>query len=243
MFSDEDINKAMIDFRKNQEEGIDIEPFDKKSLTPVGYDIRVGTEGFSWKRKCVVDIEKDGKIIIEPNDIVIIKTLEFFILSNKISATIHSIVSKVINKGLSNISTTIDPGYSGKLLISFCNYRDSSTEFLFKERLCTVCFYRVELPAKKNRGTPDDRDDLWEQLLEKAKVERERIEREERQKKQKIEAENSTRSKLLIFFLIIASIGGIGASLINPTVGSSVAAFLAVIVPIVYDKFLKSQSK
>jgi dCTP deaminase len=242
MFSDEDINKAMIDYRNHQEEGLDIEPFEKKYLTPVGYDIRVGKEGFSWKRKCVVDIEKDGKIQIEANDIVIIKTLESVTLSNKVSATIHSIVSKVINKGLSNISTTIDPGYSGKLLISFCNYRDSSTEFRFGEPLCTICFYRVELPAKTNRGTPNDRDDLWEQLQEKAKVERETIEREERQKKEAIKIANSTRSKLLIFLVITASIGGVGASFINPTVGSSVAAFLAVIVPIVYDKFLKPLS-
>jgi dCTP deaminase len=56
VFSDEDIKKALEDYQNNPEEGILIEPFDKKYLTPVGYDLRVGRQGFSWKKKCVVDI-------------------------------------------------------------------------------------------------------------------------------------------------------------------------------------------
>ena len=116
MFSDEDIKKAMNDFKNTREDGLDIEDFEQKYLTPVGYDLRVGKQGFSWNKKSVIDIEKDGKIYIDANDTVVIRTLESLILSKKVSSTIHSMVSKMIPKGLSNISTTIDPGWSGKLL-------------------------------------------------------------------------------------------------------------------------------
>ncbi len=145
MFSDEDIKKAIKDYQNNSEDGLFIEDFDNNSLTPVGYDLRVGEEGYSWKRKEIINIKQDGKIPIDANDTVVIRTLESLSISKKVSATIHSIVSKVIPKGLSDISTTIDPGWTGKLLISVHNNRDSSTELIYGERLCTVCFYRVGL--------------------------------------------------------------------------------------------------
>jgi len=239
VFSDEDINKAMKDYQNNPEDGLYIEDFENNSLTPVGYDLRVGEEGFSWKKKRIIPIKQEGKIQIEANDTVVIRTLESLSLSKKVSATIHSIVSKVIPKGLSDISTTIDPGWTGKLLISVHNNRDSSTELSFGERLCTVCFYKVGLESKKNRGTSENRDDLWEQVREKAREEEERIKNANNQEENKRKAENANRERLLIFLIIVVSVGAIAASSINPTAGSSIAAFLAVIAPVVYDKFLK----
>lgn len=242
MFSDEDIKKAMNDFKNTREDGLDIEDFEQKYLTPVGYDLRVGKQGFSWNKKSVIDIEKDGKIYIDANDTVVIRTLESLILSKKVSATIHSMVSKIIPKGLSNISTTIDPGWSGKLLISVRNYRDSPTELRFEEPFCTVCFYGVSLASKTNLGRPIDRDDLWDQLLEKAELEKERINQEKNTRQKEIQDENKNRRKLSISLAIVALICGITASLINPAAGSSIAGFLAVIAPIVYDR-LKPISK
>jgi dCTP deaminase len=239
VFSDEDIKKAMEDYKNNSEDGLCIEDFDNNSLTPVGYDLRVGEEGYSWKQKKIINIKQDTKITIEANDTVVIRTLESLSLSRKVSATIHSIVSKVIPKGLSDISTTIDPGWTGKLLISVHNNRDSSTELTYRERLCTVCFYRVGLESKKNRGTPENRDDLWDQLRAKAEEEKDRIKNAKNQEENKIRNENANRGRLLIILIILVSIGGIAASSINPTAGSSIAAFLAVIAPVVYDKFLK----
>lgn len=243
MFSDEDIKKAMKDYQNNSEDGLFIEDFDNNSLTPVGYDLRVGEEGYSWKRKEIIKIKQDGKIPIDANDTVVIRTLESLSLSKKVSATIHSIVSKVIPKGLSDISTTIDPGWTGKLLISVHNNRDSSTELIYGERLCTVCFYRVGIESKKNRGTPENRDDIWDQLRAKAEEERDRIKNAKNQEENQIRNENANRERLLFFLIIMVSVGGIAASSINPTVGSSIAAFLAVIAPVVYDKFLKPISK
>ena len=242
MFSDEDIRKALEDYQNNSEEGLCIEPFDQKCLTPVGYDLRVGIEGFSWKQKCIISIEQEGKIQIDANDTVVIKTLESISLSRKVSATIHSIVSLVIPKGLSDISTTIDPGWSGKLLISVHNNRDSSTELRFGERLCTVCFYQVALTSKINRGTSNDRDDLWDRLLEKASNEKARMAQARSQQENQTKNDNRVRTLILSVLGIVVLTGGVTASFINPAIGSSIAGFLAVIAPIVYDK-LKPISK
>ena len=242
MFSDEDIKKAVEQYNNNPEDGLLIEPFDRKYLSPVGYDLRVGKQGFSWNKKRIINIELDGKIQIEANDTVVIQTLESISLSKKVAATVHSVVSKIITKGLSDISTTIDPGWTGKLLISVHNYRDSSTELRFQEYFCTVCFYRVELESKINLNRSIDRDELWEQLLEKAEDERKRIEQAKNQKEIQIKNTNKIRKIQLIFFIFIALTGGIVTSVINPTLGSSLAGFLAVIAPIVYD-MLKPISK
>ena len=242
MFSDEDIKKALEDHKNNPEDGLNIEPFEPKYLTPVGYDLRVGVEGYSWKQKRVIPIEQEGRIQIDANDTVVIRTLESLSLSRQVAATIHSIVSKVIPKGLSDISTTIDPGWTGKLLISVHNNRDSSTELRFGERLCTVCFYKVGLASKINRGTSEDRDDLWEQLLEKADNEKARISLAKSQQENQIKNDNKARTLTLSVLGIVVLTGGVTASFINPAIGSSIAGFLAVIAPIVYDK-LKPTSK
>jgi dCTP deaminase len=242
LFSDEDIKKALEEYNNNPEDGLLIEPFDRKYLSPVGYDLRVGKQGFSWNKKRIINIELDGKIQIEANDTVVIQTLESISLSKKVAATVHSVVSKIITKGLSDISTTIDPGWTGKLLISVHNYRDSSTELRFQEYFCTVCFYRVELESKINLNRSIDRDELWEQLLEKAEDERKRIDQAKNQKEIQIKNANKIRKIQLIFFIFIALTGGIATSVINPTLGSSLAGFLAVIAPIVYD-MLKPISK
>jgi dCTP deaminase len=155
----------------------------------------------------------------------------------------HNHENCYIPKGLSDISTTIDPGWTGKLLISVHNNRDSSTELLYGERLCTVCFYGVGLTSKINRGTSNNRDELWDELRRKANEEKEKIKNAKNQEENKIKNENANRERLLIILIIVVSVGGIAASSINPTAGSSIAAFLAVIAPVVYDKFLKPISK
>ncbi len=47
----------MKDYQNNSEDGLFIEDFDNNSLTPVGYDLRVGEEGYSWKRKEIMALQ------------------------------------------------------------------------------------------------------------------------------------------------------------------------------------------
>lgn len=176
-----------------------------------------------------IDIEKERDIEIEPNDTVVIETLESVSLSKEVGATIHAMVSKAVLYGLSHISTTIDPGWTGKLLISVSNNRDSSVVLRFRDSFCTVCFHKMESESKVPLGRPADRDDIWESLLE--------ISRQEKKKKEK---ENVSRNILIISFIMIVLFFGVFVSLKNPDLGSALAAFIALISPVVYDR-LKSK--
>ncbi len=192
MLSDEDIKEAMRAWKTNHEgkDGLMISKYDDreqltsiskesldKYLTPVGYDLRVGKKGFSWNKKRIINIEEEGKIQIASHDTVVIKTWEYINLSKKVSGTIHSMVSKVVLKGLSHISTTLDPGYDGILLISVHNHLDEDIELKFKEPFCTACFYRVGEESKKNLDRGNSRYELWEQL--------EKIDNDQRKKEKK----------------------------------------------------------
>jgi deoxycytidine triphosphate deaminase len=226
MLSDTDIRKQIEEKRNNPTKGISIDPFEEKYLTPVGYDLRIGVKGFSWKYKREIDIEQEKRIEIEPNDTVVIETLESVSLSKETSATIHAMATRVVLQGLSHISTTIDPGWRGKLLVAVHNYHDSSVELRFRDAFCTVCFYKVESESTAPLGRPVDRDDLWQQLIE--------ISRQEKKKK---ERENLSRNILIFSFIVIVLSIGVLISVNNPELGSAVAGFLALISPIIYDKF------
>ncbi|NJP09891.1 MAG: deoxycytidine deaminase [Leptolyngbyaceae cyanobacterium RU_5_1] len=235
MLSDTNIRQEIAKRQNSPDEGIFIDPFEDKCLTPVGYDLRVGKQGFSWKNKEVVDIELDRKIRIEPNDTVIVQTLESVSLSKGFSGTIHSMVSKVIPKGLSHISTTIDPGWTGKLLISVHNFYDIPTELRFDEKFCTICFYTVNLEATKGTGNPSDRDDIWDGLLEKAREQEKRVKEERKKEERRRRQKNNLRIFLLLVISACALFTGLVISPKDPSLGAAIAAVLAVIVPIVLE--------
>lgn len=235
MFSDTDIRQKIEDRRNDSTKGISIEPFEEKYLTPVGYDLRVGVKGFSWKNKREFDIEQEKRIEIEANDTVVIETLESISLSKEVGATIHAMVSRAVLQGLSHISTTIDPGWTGKLLISIHNYQDRSVDIRFKDSFCTVCFFKVESESKAPLGRPADRDDIWQALLDKAKDEKDRQAREIQIKKGREKTEDKIRIVLMVAFILIASFLGFQISFKDAALGASLAAFLAVVSPIIVD--------
>lgn len=235
MFSDVDIEKQIEFQKKDPDTGISIEPFEKKYLTPVGYDLRVGKKGFSWNSKREKNIETDGGIEIEPRDTVVIETLESITLSREVGATIHAMATRVNSQGLSHISTTVDPGWTGKLLISCHNYRDSPVELRLGDSFCTVCFFRVESQAKVSVGRPPDRDDIWQQLIEKANQEKQRQAREQEFKKDRERRERKTRLFWMASFAVAALAIGFGTSLIVPVIGASLAAVIGGISPFVVE--------
>lgn len=230
MFSDVDIKNAI----SNQQ--ISISPSQVTSVTGVGYDLRVGEEGFSWKSKRVINISVEGKITIEPNDTVVIRTLESINLSQNIGATIHSMVSQVVPNGLSHISTTIDPGWQGTLLVSIHNHRSSSVELRFEDSFCTVCFYHTNSPAQITPNSPSSRSDIWDRLLEKAQEERQRLTEEERNKKQNERQEQIRRSRFRRVFVAITTFVGVCISLVvKPEMGAIVATIIAGFIPFFLD--------
>jgi len=153
---------------QNLKKGIDIEPYEERRLSPIGYDFSVGDWAFSLKKKREFDIKAQGRVVVEPGDTVIIETLESMTLSREFGATIHSMVSLLTEGGISHISTTIDPTHSGKLLIQFHNQSFAPVVLAYKRSFCTVCFYHMDSPATMNTPHKTSRITLKEALIKSA---------------------------------------------------------------------------
>jgi deoxycytidine triphosphate deaminase len=137
MLSDTDIKKYLGN-------GIEIEPFVQTSLSPIGYDFRVGDWAFSLKQRKEYDVKTKGRVVVKPGDTVVIRTLESMRLSCEFGATVHSMVSLLTEGGISHISTTVDPTHTGKLLIQFHNQSVDPVVLCPKRPFCSVCLYNLD---------------------------------------------------------------------------------------------------
>ncbi|MBD2420458.1 hypothetical protein H6G54_22675 [Anabaena cylindrica FACHB-243] len=190
-----------------------IDPFSPNSLTPIGYDLRVGGSYMSASKGEEVLVNQNSPVIIEPGDTTLITVFEEIRMpkNHKFSGLILSKVSKV-SKGLSNISTTIDPDWVGHLVIAVHNFSQESITINFKDTFCTVVFLENKSPSTKESRHTSGRNDILRQRMSEAakKVQRDRDKeksKENKQKKKKKETENflqvfSSLGIILIFIVI-----------------------------------------
>ena len=149
---------------ENAEEKLKIYPFNEESLTPVGYDLRVGNTYTSTSQPGLCQLSQGNKIIIKPGDTALITTLEYIGMPQNFmtSALIVSKVSKV-SRGLSHISTNIDPDWKGNLLIALHNHSMNKIELEYGESFCTIVFLENKSNSTKPCNKPDGRLDLYMQ--------------------------------------------------------------------------------
>lgn len=161
MLSDTDIKKYLG-------KGIHIEPFEERYLSPIGYDFRVGEWAFSLRKRKEYDLKTRDRIVVEPGDTMVVRTLEWMSLSNEFGATIHSMVSLLTEGGISHISTTVDPTHNGHLLIQFHNQSIEPVILTYKRPFCTVCFYHMDSPSTLRTPHEESRHRLERKLIESA---------------------------------------------------------------------------
>ena len=87
-----------------------------------------------------------------------------------------------------------------------------------------------------------DRDDLWRQLLDKAKEEKDRQGREFDRKKEKSKKEVRIRISLLVVFILFVISLGFLISFKNPTLGAAFATFIAAFSPIINERLKPSKN-
>lgn len=140
-------NEAQLDSSK-----ILISDFQEPNLTPLGYDLRVGGYYKTYgSGRGLVQIKPRQKITIKPGDTALIATLEAVKMpqDGSVSALIVSKVSQVA-KGLSNISTKVDPNWAGgQLLIAVHNFSREPINLAYSESICTIIFFDNKSPTKK----------------------------------------------------------------------------------------------
>ena len=176
LLTDTDIHLILISDKvwNRKNDTLQIFPYEEECLTPIGYDLRIGNEYSSALKAGVFSLKEGEKIIIEPDDTVLITTLETIGMpqDKSLSGFIVSKVSKVSN-GLSHISTTVDPDWEGQLLIALHNHSINKVELEYGEPFCTVVFLENKSCATKSCEKIPGRKELivndWKERTRKAK--------------------------------------------------------------------------
>jgi len=161
LLTDTSIKHLLVTDKEMWEQDVDVQNnkllianYDEHSLTPVGYDLRVGDNYLKMHRKVEwTPLSENGKLTISPSEIVAIQTEEFVGMpQNKQYSGI--IVAKVslVEMGLSHISTSIDADYEGEMIISVVNHSKRKVSLRRKQLLCTMILFKNERPATKPCG-------------------------------------------------------------------------------------------
>ena len=214
--TDTDIEKIISTEKDNLDVNkLIIAPYEKKSLTPVGYDLRVGSTYTTSDITVRKELKKGETIVLRPQTTALVSTLEFIGMpkDRMITGLIESKVSQV-SRGLSHISTTVDADWKGELLIAVHNHAIENIELLYGEAFCTVVFLENASPATRDCDKTPGRLDVFLDTF------RERSERAQRRR----------RNKDLIppSIVVAAALGGYLAFGNNPGFIAAVAVGVAI---------------
>lgn len=152
-------------FKKLYGKDIFIYPFVDENLKGASYNLTVSRVAYyeeqdeKGNKKLVSALLNDNKIICKAKKIIHIQTEESIYVSERISGTYHSKVS-FANKGLSSISTTLDPCYFGTSLISIVNLSENDIKIRVGETFCTLIFNELKSRAFENHDNIPFRKDI-----------------------------------------------------------------------------------
>jgi dCTP deaminase len=136
--------------------------------TNVSYDLRVGCEYRDHRDAGKKDLPQDGEIVLLPGAAVIVETEE---LVHFPKSAFGHIVPKVslLQMGISNTSSKVDPGYNGNLLVTIFNLGKKTVQLHRGERFCSLYVLQVlegarpyDKPAKRILG--ESRRRPWQKL-------------------------------------------------------------------------------
>jgi deoxycytidine triphosphate deaminase len=168
--NDTEIQKAIA------ENEIAICPYDLENLTPVGYNLSFSRFIVSLPKKSFVKIQKKNNewyFYLKPGETVLVLTRESLWVSRFIGGTFHSKVS-MVTKGVGHISTTLDPGWQGQLLVPINNTtRQKIPIVIAKEEngvrkystFLTMVLFRSENASFRKTDNKASRLELLEQIL------------------------------------------------------------------------------
>ena len=129
---------------KELSKNIIIYPFKEKLLKGIGYNLTVSS--FAWSlhnRERLKMNSKKTHHIVESGDTALIQTNETVWVSKNIGGTFQSKVDRM-SEGFSAISTTLDPGWIGPLLVAITNMTSSPIELRTKDSFVTLIFHYIK---------------------------------------------------------------------------------------------------
>ncbi|MBW4440916.1 MAG: hypothetical protein KME10_06720 [Plectolyngbya sp. WJT66-NPBG17] len=138
-YSDEGGLDGTVIFIQN----LDIAQICDTQSSNASYDLRIGDEYRDHRERGKTDLREDDQISLQPGAAVIIETAE----SVQFPKTrFGHIVPKVslLQDGLSNTSSKVDPGYEGRLLITVFNLGKRTVTLKKGQKFCTLYVLGIE---------------------------------------------------------------------------------------------------
>lgn len=145
----------------NTPDNLQISPYNESCLTPLGYDLRIGNNYSTSNNTVEHCIKHNETFIIKSGETVFIKILERITMPKDKSIT-GLIVSKVsiTAKGLVHDTTTIDPDWSGDLLLVMHNLSKADIILKGHESICTVIFLSNNSSSSRDSNKPTGRNEI-----------------------------------------------------------------------------------
>ncbi|KAA0955244.1 hypothetical protein FQ085_15055 [Planococcus sp. ANT_H30] len=142
LLSNNDIKRELI-----KAKNISIHPLIVENIK--GSSINLTASAHAWdvetKKTVILD---NKKIVIKGNSTVAIFTEEAVWVSRRVGGTYHPRVS-LVAKGLSNISTTLDPQWYGLSLVTVSNSSSKDIVLRVGEAFVSIMLYYLNSPATK----------------------------------------------------------------------------------------------
>lgn len=118
----------------------------------VCYDLRVGPRyrGYRAGRMTTLTLKKGQRLTIPPRSAVIIRTKERL----RLPTTMYGIVTPkvtLLQKGISNTFSKVDPGYDGPLLVTLFNLGKIARRLEYEEPFCGLTILEVAQGATAYR--------------------------------------------------------------------------------------------
>jgi dCTP deaminase len=131
----------------------------------VSYDLRVGSEYRGHRDAEKTELLEGRELILRPGNAMLIQSEEVLFLPRKLFGYVVPKVT-LLQKGVSNTLSKIDPGYNGPLIVTLFNLGKKDLRLKRHDPFCSIVLHTVadgaalyNKPGKRITGNP--REPLW----------------------------------------------------------------------------------
>lgn len=154
-------------FIKHLGKNIFIWPFNPANLKGSTYNLTASKIAYYKENgENISVIDQDDVINIPEKKTVLIQTEESIYVTKNICGTYHAKV-KMVSKGLSSISTTLDPYYFGTSLIAVTNLSDKTIKINSGETFCSLMLYKMRGASYEKHDNLPFRSDISSNIINK----------------------------------------------------------------------------
>lgn len=177
-----------------------------RRITNVGYDVSIDCRRVFSLRTCeYLDLSSPccnagagSCVTIPPGHTFSFNTKEDIHLGSGVAALVESKV-KLVSKGVSHISTTIDPGWQGTLLLTLSNLANNDLVLYDDDPIATIVFFYLSTPVGDLPEVHTGRNEqIWQDYDTLA---RDRINKERKRKNIKLAIYSSGSLIIISLFL------------------------------------------